>query len=204
MYYYVYQITDLQKQKFYIGSRKSELHPDLDLGEEYFSSSTNKKFIEEQKRFPENFEYDVLQTFPNYEEALSYENELLRAYNAKSNGFFINGRTRKDFEIPNSRPAKSLLLYLGQLIRIARKEKGISQQELCERLSVSRGRIKRIEQGNPEVAIGVVIEACFILGIPLLGCEAKDVDNLAKMLSYMNKLIPLNIPAKNIDFDDNF
>ena len=204
MYHYVYQITDLQRHQYYVGSRSSELRPDLDLGKIYFSSSTNKRFLDEQQKSPENFEYDILETFSSYEKALEYENHLLKEYNARQNKHFINGITKHSFNTVNSRATKDTVKYLGDLIRIARKERGITQQELADRVGVSRGLIRRLEGGNTKIQIGAAFEACFVLGIPLMGCNKEHINSLARMLSYINKLIPINTPSKNINFNDDF
>ena len=77
MYHYVYKITDKKRNKCYIGSRSSEIKPEQDLGHVYFSSSTNKKFIQEQQEIPDQFIYQVIETFPTSEQALEYETELI-------------------------------------------------------------------------------------------------------------------------------
>lgn len=117
---------------------------------------------------------------------------------------YYNDHRKIKINSRNSRATKSTLKYIGNLIRLTRKERGVTQQELCERMGVSRGLVKRIEFGNPNVSIGAVFEACFILGIPLLGCDIDEVNNLSKMLSYMNRIIPLSTPNKNLNFNDDF
>jgi len=120
-----------------------------------------------------------------------------------NDGFYQyqKGEKRK-IKMNDSRATKSTLSYLGNLIKLARKERGISQEELGKRIGNSRSSIQRIEAGNPECAIGSVFEACFVLGIPLMGCDKEHINNLSRMLSYMNKLLPEGIPNKNIVFDD--
>ena len=102
----------------------------------------------------------------------------------------------------NSRATKSTVSYLGNLIKLARKERGFSQQELAERINISRSLIQRIESGHSKCTIGNVFEACFVLGIPLMGCDKEHVNNLSRMLSYMNVLLPEGIPNKKIVNDD--
>jgi len=204
MYYYVYKITDKKRKKYYIGSRQSAVTPKQDLGHDYFSSSTNKKFIEEQRKDPSQFEYEIIKEYPNMLEALEHEKKILQRVDARNNEKYYNGRTRLGFTPINSRVTKNTVSYLGGLIKIARKECGLSQQELADRIGSSRMTINKIENGNTQVAIGTVFEACFIVGIPLLGCDEKHVSNLARMLSYINKLLPSNIPAKNIVVKDDF
>lgn len=201
-HYYVYKITDIKRKKYYIGSRTSKVKPEKDLGHIYFSSSDNKKFIAEQKEKPDQFIYEVIKIFPHLEQALEYEKELIQQNNATSQDDFYNGRTRLPFNTVDSRATKYTVAYLGNLVRLARKERGMSQIELGERINASRSSIQRIELGNTKCAIGLVFEACFVLGIPLMGCDKEHVHNLSTMLSYLNKLIPEGIPNKNITFDD--
>ena len=202
IYYYVYKITDKKRNMYYIGSRTSQTKPEKDLGHIYFSSSTNKKFIEEQKENPDNFIYEIVETFPDTEQALEYEKELIQQTNALNDTNYYNGRSRIDFTSIDSRVTKNTVSYLGNLIKLARKERGISQQELADRIGASRMKINRIESGNTQVSIGSVFEACFVLGIPLMGCDKDHVNNLSRMLSYMNKLLPENLPNKNVVYDD--
>lgn len=202
-YYYVYRITNKKEGKYYIGSRSSTLKPEDDLGHIYFSSSSNKKFIDDQLKDPDNFIYEIIEIFPSYEKAVSYETELLQELDVRNDSNYYNGRSSLGFPPVNSRATKYTLSYLGNLIKLARKERGISQQELSERVNLSRGTICKIEEGNPNVSIGSVFEICFVLGIPLLGCNEKDVYNLATMLSYIHRILPDRL-SSNILVDDDF
>ena len=201
-YYYVYKITDKKRKKYYIGSRQSQIEPQKDLGNIYFSSSANKNFIAEQKREPNNFIYEIVDTFSTMKEAENYELELLKQTNALNSKKYYNGRTTLEFASVDSRATKNTVAYLANLIQLARKERGISQEELAVRINSSRSLIARLEAGNTKVAIGTVFEVCFVLGIPLLGCDKKHIHNLSTMLAYMNRLIPSNIPNKIVVKDD--
>ena len=128
---------------------------------------------------------------------------MIQRKNALNDKNCYNGRNRLEFEIVSSRVTKYTVSYLGKLIKLARKERGFSQQELAERLHVSRSTTQRIEDGNTKVSIGNVFEACYILGIPLFGGDREHINNLSGMLSYMNKLLPESIPNKII-IDDDF
>lgn len=190
MYNYVYKITDKKRKRYYIGCRTSNLKPKDDLGSVYFSSSSNRKFLEEQKKFPEQFIYEVIKTFPTVEEALEYEKELIQKFDVLTDSNYYNGRNKLECNRVDSRATKYTISYLGDLIKIARKEHGLSETDLAERIDSSRTTIQRIESGNTKVSIGTVFEACFVLGIPLMGCDKEHINNLSKMLSYMNKLLP--------------
>lgn len=73
MNYYVYKITKLSNNMYYIGSRQSKSDPKDDLGIKYFSSSSNKKFINEQKQNPNNFKYEILSVHNSRMEAFAEE-----------------------------------------------------------------------------------------------------------------------------------
>jgi len=90
MYYYVYRITNTEDKKHYYGSRKSKIHPTQDLGKVYFSSSTNKKFIKDQKCNPKNFKYKIIKTFNASDESKIYESKLHLKFDVKNNINFYN------------------------------------------------------------------------------------------------------------------
>jgi len=203
MYHYVYRITDKKRDKYYIGCRSSTIKPEEDLGYVYFSSSTIKQFIEEQRKDPSQFIYEIIETFPDIQSAGEYEKTLIDQTNALNDPKYYNGRNRLGFFSIDSRATKHTVSYLGSLIKLARKERGISQDELAEKINVTRMTVNRIEMGNTKVAIGTVFEACFILGIPLFGCDEKHIHNLSTMMLYMHKLIPERI-SNRIVVDDNF
>jgi HTH-type transcriptional regulator / antitoxin HipB len=48
---------------------------------------------------------------------------------------------------------------LGAAIRLRRKERGLSQVELAERLGVERKWIIKLEAGNPKAEFGLILKA---------------------------------------------
>jgi hypothetical protein len=89
-YNYVYQITNKETGRMYIGTRSSKDKPKDDLGTKYFSSSSDKDFILEQKEKPDLFEYKILHTFDTRLEALEYEIYLHSFYDVARNPLFYN------------------------------------------------------------------------------------------------------------------
>lgn len=55
--------------------------------------------------------------------------------------------------------------YLGLSIAYYRKEQGLSQSELAERINISRTHMSRIETADCAVSLDVVFEICDILKI---------------------------------------
>lgn len=60
-------------------------------------------------------------------------------------------------------PASHALRKLGRDLALARRKRGISTQDMAERLFVSRGTLWRLEKGDPNVSIGTLATAAFIL-----------------------------------------
>ena len=55
-FHYTYCITELNSRRKYIGVRSSDIDPLMDIGVNYFSSSSNKEFIDNQKYNHNNYE----------------------------------------------------------------------------------------------------------------------------------------------------
>ena len=94
-----------------------------------------------------------------------------------------------------SRHTRDAVTLLGKLIRLARKERGLSAAELAERTGISRGTLQRIEKGDPKVEIGLMFEAATIVGVNLFDADngrlseniARTDDKLALMPKAIHK-----------------
>jgi len=89
-HYYVYRISNKIINKHYYGVRSSIKEPKLDLGFKYFSSSSDKEFMQDQKDNPSDYKYKVIKTFNSYVEASEYEIMLLRKFKVTKNESFYN------------------------------------------------------------------------------------------------------------------
>lgn len=98
-----------------------------------------------------------------------------------------------------SKMARFALQTLGEMIRVARKKRRISQSNLAERLNVSRYTVIALEKGEPSVAIGVVFEAAAIVGIPLLAEDEEKLQKLAKTVAQFSAVLPKRIRDRSID-----
>lgn len=68
------------------------------------------------------------------------------------------------------------VLLLGQMIKLARLQRGMSESELAIRANVSRGTLQKIERGNLDVPVGRFFEASTLVGLKLF--ETDDLDRL--------------------------
>lgn len=87
---FVYIIFNKINHKKYIGTKSSDNMPEDVIGHTYFSSSSDKDFMNEQKEHPEHFRYKVLKDFKSRKEALNLECELHSRYKVDTNEEFYN------------------------------------------------------------------------------------------------------------------
>jgi transcriptional regulator with XRE-family HTH domain len=56
---------------------------------------------------------------------------------------------------------------LGARVRLARRERRWTLQELAERVGVTHVTMRKVERGDLTVALGLAFEAAAVLGVPL-------------------------------------
>lgn len=89
-YNYTYRITEISTGMQYIGVRSSSIDPIYDIGVKYFSSSSNKEFIKNQKQNRSDYLYEVICIFYSRDEANMHEIYLHNLYNVHINENYIN------------------------------------------------------------------------------------------------------------------
>lgn len=96
------------------------------------------------------------------------------------------------------------LQTFGGMIRAARLERGMPQQELAERLGISRQTVSALEKGDAKVSIGTVFEAAAIVGIPLLADNPRDLQRLATTVAGLASLLPERARHLQGELNDDF
>lgn len=90
-YHYVYRITNKVTGYHYYGSKSCDECPKENIGIKYFSSSTNKLFIQDQKNNPKDYKYKVVKIFETYRvNAIELEVKLHTKFDVKNHSKFIN------------------------------------------------------------------------------------------------------------------
>ena len=91
---------------------------------------------------------------------------------------------------------------LGKLIKLGRKNRKWTEQELADRLGISRSTLKKIEKGDLKCEVGLVFEAAAMTGVTLFEADrsrlAMDIDLIASKLA----LLPKSVRAKGKAKDD--
>ena len=94
-------------------------------------------------------------------------------------------------------------LLLGNRVRLARRQRRWTVEELATRVGVGVATMRKVERGDLTVAIGTAFEAAAIAGVVLFAEDAArrrlEVGRVADQLAVLPKLV--RVP--NI-IDDNF
>ena len=144
MNHYTYRITNIKTNKSYIGVRSCEDIPVEDIGIKYFSSSSDKGFISEQRSNPEHFIYEVINTFDNRVDALTDEIRLHEMYDVCKNSEFYNlsKQTSNGMDFTGGNHSEETKLKIGE----ASKKRGISEKAKANLLWHAKNRIRTSEE----------------------------------------------------------
>lgn len=88
--FYVYEIYNKITHKRYIGAKSTTGDPYTEIGKNYFSSSRDLDFKQDQRDNPDNYTYVVLAVFDNSEDADAHEHYLQKSFNVCKNDMFYN------------------------------------------------------------------------------------------------------------------
>ncbi len=103
---------------------------------------------------------------------------------------------------------RGALQELGALIAAARREQGLTRDQLAQRVGVERRTIGRVERGAPGVAIGWFLTAAWILGLPVLRSSdfatGRDRSAVGVFLERLEAQLPRRVRLKTNDVDDDF
>jgi hypothetical protein len=121
-YHYLYRITNIIENRHYYGSRTChKLTPQEDLGIRYFSSSTDKDFIQDQKQNPQNYRYKVIIITKTREKATTLEQKIQQYFDVGKNMTFYNKaiQTSKNYCAAGRVTAKDML---GNIMSISKDD----------------------------------------------------------------------------------
>lgn len=95
---------------------------------------------------------------------------------------------------------KAAVNCLAVEIKIRRKQKGWTEQELADRAGVSRTTVQKVESGDMGCAIGLVFELATLVGLLLL----EEAQNNSRSSEQILSLLPKRIRSQDRTIDDNF
>lgn len=103
-----------------------------------------------------------------------------------------------------SRYTDEAIKLLGARIKVTRIEREITAQELSERADISRGLLRRIENGDPSCGIGIVFEVATLLGLQLFQSDHDELLLKNKIIEEKLALLPARIKKSKAELDDDF
>ena len=90
---------------------------------------------------------------------------------------------------PFSRPTLDAMSLLGAQVRLGRRQRRWTIKELAERVGVCHVTIRRVEHGDPRVALGIALEAAVLTGVPLFHVDPEwrklEVERVADRLALL-------------------
>ena len=102
-----------------------------------------------------------------------------------------------------SRYAQEAILLMGEQIKLGRKQRRWTEQDLAARAGISRGTLQKIEKGDPGCALGLVFEAAVLVGMELFE-EGPPFSSLAAQTRAHLTLLPRRIRPATRAVDDDF
>jgi len=93
---------------------------------------------------------------------------------------------------------------LGSLVKLARKERKLTTQDLADRAGISRSTLQRIEKGDLKCEIGLMFEVASIVGVKLFNADHETLDQHIDRTKDKIALLPKNIHKPKQDIDDDF
>jgi transcriptional regulator with XRE-family HTH domain len=103
-----------------------------------------------------------------------------------------------------SKYAKEAASLLGQQIKLGRKERKWSEQNLAGRAGISRATLQKIESGEMSPSIGLVFEVAALVGVPLFEQESRALATSIELTQNKIALLPKRIRNKTKAVDDDF
>lgn len=92
---------------------------------------------------------------------------------------------------------------LGARVRLARRERRWTLQELAERVGVTHVTMRKVERGDLTVALGLAFEAAAVLGVPLFHEDPSrrklEIGRVEDRLAVLPALV-----RKPVEVDDDF
>ena len=93
---------------------------------------------------------------------------------------------------------------LGAQVAAGRRRRGWTAAELAERVGVSVPTLRKVERGDPTVALGTILEAAVLVGAPLFDADADHYPALAARAATELALLPSRVRTSAPPVDDDF
>jgi transcriptional regulator with XRE-family HTH domain len=96
------------------------------------------------------------------------------------------------------------VMLLGDQIKLGRKQREWTEQNLADRAGISRATFQKIENGEMSCAIGLVFEVAALVGINLFEQDKHSLSRQREHTKDKIALLPQRIKTKTKAVDDDF
>ncbi len=103
-----------------------------------------------------------------------------------------------------SRHAAEAARLLGMMVAQARREKQWTILELAERAGVSKPTARKVELGDPTVAIGTAFEIATLLGVALFTPDRAELSARVRRAEDRLALLPERVRPPSLEVHDDF
>lgn len=101
--------------------------------------------------------------------------------------------------------AREAARALGAQVVAARRRRRWSAARLAEQAGVSVPTLRKVERGDPSVAIGTAFDVAVLVGVPLFSASRSDISMLADSLVDRAALLGERVvPISDLGLDDDF
>lgn len=105
----------------------------------------------------------------------------------------------------HTRQTQDAAVALGALVAAGRRARSFTAKDFAERVGVSVPTLRKVESGDPSVALGTYLEAAVLAGVPLFNVDAREMASVADRARTRLALLPDRVrPATSGDPDDDF
>jgi transcriptional regulator with XRE-family HTH domain len=109
--------------------------------------------------------------------------------------------SRTKMYTPQARDAARIL---GLQIAQARRERRRTAEEVAARANISPVTLRKVERGDPSVALGTALEVATLVGVRLFGLEPGELRRAARREEDRLALLPERVRVPDHDPDDDF
>lgn len=105
---------------------------------------------------------------------------------------------------PVSPPAALAVQTLGLQIATGRRARQWKAEDLAQRVGINVRTLRKVEQGFPTVAIGIVMELATLVGVPIFGVAPDELSDVRLRAADGLALLPARIYEPRTGVDDDF
>ncbi len=103
-----------------------------------------------------------------------------------------------------TRQARDAARVLGLQVAQARRERRWTAGGLAERANISPVTLRKVERGDPTVALGTALEVAALVGVQLFGADPSELGGIAARERDRLALLPERVRVAQREPDDDF